>query len=251
MSPPLDQGGAPRTYPRIGDLVAELRVLRLKSHHSRYGEAALPELPSKKATAEIIDALVAAMFPRHFGPPGLAGEEDLLLLSASGDVLCPGTGKPKALETVLHMGIYQAREDVGAICRTHSPWAVAWGLRAEAFQPAHGFGLMMGASVPYHPEGNLVSSPAAALSAARTLGDARGLFLKGNGLAVVGTTLREAVIRALYLEEACRGVLCSGGVPDRARFTEAERDDRSAWHDAELARAWAYYSARASSRIPK
>jgi len=184
-------------------------------------------------------------------PPGLAGEEDLLLLSASGDVLCPGTGKPKALETVLHMGIYQAREDVGAICRTHSPWAVAWGLRAEAFQPAHGFGLMMGASVPYHPEGNLVSSPAAALSAARTLGDARGLFLKGNGLAVVGTTLREAVIRALYLEEACRGVLCSGGVPDRARFTEAERDDRSAWHDAELARAWAYYSARASSRIPK
>ena len=74
MSPQLDQGGAPRTYPRIGDLVAELRGLRQKSHHSRYGDAALPELPSKKATAEIIDALVAAMFPRHFGPPGLTGE---------------------------------------------------------------------------------------------------------------------------------------------------------------------------------
>jgi len=74
MTSEPDQGGEPWTYPRVGELVAALRDLRLKSHRTRYGETALPDLPSKKVVAEIIDALAAAMFPRHFGPSGLAGE---------------------------------------------------------------------------------------------------------------------------------------------------------------------------------
>jgi serine O-acetyltransferase len=74
MTSPLDQGDAPWTYPRIGELVAALRDLRQTSHRTRYGEASLPELPSKTEVAAIVEALTAAMFPRHFGPFGLAGE---------------------------------------------------------------------------------------------------------------------------------------------------------------------------------
>jgi serine O-acetyltransferase len=74
MTSPPDQGDMPWTFPRIGELVAALRDLRLKSHRTRYGEAALPDLPSKTAVAAVVEALTAAMFPRHFGPAGLAGE---------------------------------------------------------------------------------------------------------------------------------------------------------------------------------
>jgi len=74
MTPALDQSEQPWTYPRIGELVVALRDLRLKSHRARYGEAPLPDLPSKTVVAGIIEALTGAMFPRHFGPSGLAGE---------------------------------------------------------------------------------------------------------------------------------------------------------------------------------
>ncbi len=62
--------------PRIEDIVATLRDLRLKSHKSRYGAGPLPELPSRNETIAIVDRLIAALFPRHFGPAGL-GLEDM------------------------------------------------------------------------------------------------------------------------------------------------------------------------------
>jgi HCOMODA/2-hydroxy-3-carboxy-muconic semialdehyde decarboxylase len=183
--------------------------------------------------------------------PGLARPNDLIVVAGDGGTLHEAKGRKPALETPLHLAIYRARPDVGALCRTHSPWAVAWGLRAQPFRPTHGFGLMLGEKVPYHRDGDLITSPRAGASAASALGASRALFLKGNGLVVTGATIREAVIRALFLEEACRATLCAGRVPPGARFSKDQREARSKWHDAELARAWGYYSARASTRHPK
>jgi ribulose-5-phosphate 4-epimerase/fuculose-1-phosphate aldolase len=183
--------------------------------------------------------------------PGLATRADLFVVSPAGDPIHAPAGRRLALETPLHAAIYRARPDFGALCRTHSPAAVAWGLLGEAFLPSHGFGLMLGASVPYHRDGDLVTTAEAGDRAAATLGSARALFLKGNGLIVGGRNLREAVVRALYLEEACRATLAAGLVTPAAPFSPAERQARSQWHDAELARAWDYYSRRPSTRQPK
>ena len=183
--------------------------------------------------------------------PGMAKVADLVALDRDGQAARVAPGRSLALETPLHLAVYRARPDVGALCRTHSPWAVAWGLRAEPFRPSHGFGLMLGEKVPYHPGGDLVTGAGSGAAAAADLGDARALFLKGNGLIVAGATIREAVIRAIYLEEACQATLRAGVVPAAAHFTRDERAARSKWHDAELQRAWAYYGARASTRHPK
>jgi serine O-acetyltransferase len=51
-------------------IVAELRQLRAVSQLSRYRGAA-PRLPSREAISEIVESLVSALYPRHFGPPGL------------------------------------------------------------------------------------------------------------------------------------------------------------------------------------
>jgi hypothetical protein len=61
-------------FPRLGGIVAELRDLRVRSHRTRYGGGPLPALPSRVAMIGVIDGLAAALFPRHFGPPGLAGD---------------------------------------------------------------------------------------------------------------------------------------------------------------------------------
>jgi serine O-acetyltransferase len=51
-------------------VVAELRQLRAASQLSRYRGAA-PRLPSREAISDIVGSLISALYPRHFGPPGL------------------------------------------------------------------------------------------------------------------------------------------------------------------------------------
>ena len=64
-----------RREPAIGvDLVAvatELRGLRAASQNRRY-RGSPPPLPSREAVIEIVEALLAALYPRHFGPMDLA-----------------------------------------------------------------------------------------------------------------------------------------------------------------------------------
>ena len=56
----------------LGAIVAELAGLRTISQRRRYRGRPLPELPSREAVAGIVEALVAALYPRHFGPNALS-----------------------------------------------------------------------------------------------------------------------------------------------------------------------------------
>jgi serine O-acetyltransferase len=58
----------------LDGLVAELADLRAVSQKRRYRGRSLPELPSREAIVAIVDDLVAALYPRHFGSPGLAAD---------------------------------------------------------------------------------------------------------------------------------------------------------------------------------
>lgn len=60
----------------LGSIVAELASLRTISQRRRYRGRTLPELPSREAVLAIVDALVAVLYPRHFGQAGLT--EDTL-----------------------------------------------------------------------------------------------------------------------------------------------------------------------------
>ena len=52
----------------LGEIVDALRGLRKASQQSRYRDRAPPQLPSRATIGEIVDALVATLYPRHFGP---------------------------------------------------------------------------------------------------------------------------------------------------------------------------------------
>ncbi len=60
----------------LGAIVADLAGLRALSQRRRYRGRPLPELPSREAVAGVLQDLVAALYPRHFGPNGLS--EDTL-----------------------------------------------------------------------------------------------------------------------------------------------------------------------------
>jgi len=59
---------------KVGYIAAHLHNLRTTSQRSRYNDGPIPELPSREATISIVGGLVAALYPRHFGPAGLTLE---------------------------------------------------------------------------------------------------------------------------------------------------------------------------------
>ena len=104
-----------------------------------------------------------------------------------------------SVETGMHLGIYAARPDVGAIVHTHAPMATVWGLYDEPVTPLTiehiRFADMK--TVPFAAPGSreLASLTAEALSRGSAA------LLRNHGLVTVGKDLREAVNVALSLEE--------------------------------------------------
>ena len=141
------------------------------------------------------------------------------------------------LEWPLHAAIYRSRPDIGAICRTHSPAAVAHGVRAAAPPLLHGLGGLAG-EVAAAEGSDLVTTEEAAEALAAALGGADCMLIRANGAVATGADLPRAVCRAWFLEERCRVALAAG--PGAEPLAPEQIATRSRWYEAELQRAWTW-----------
>jgi HCOMODA/2-hydroxy-3-carboxy-muconic semialdehyde decarboxylase len=168
-------------------------------------------------------------------PPMSLGDADTIL-----DATDVG-GLNRPLETPLHLAIYAARRDVGAICRIHGSALASWAARRTAPPVLHGFGGLCH-PVAVWTDPDLIANDDVAESVAACLGsDGRSLVLAGNGGLAVGTTLEEAAARAWCLEDRCRVALDVGG--DSVELTDDELTRRARWFDAEASRLWRWMDA--------
>jgi HCOMODA/2-hydroxy-3-carboxy-muconic semialdehyde decarboxylase len=145
-----------------------------------------------------------------------------------------GTADARPIEVFLHIGIYRARTDVAAICRTHAPAASLW--RGGLVPPiAHGFG-GIAATVATFDQVDLIHNASLASAAATALGNSNALVLRGNGVLAVGPSVGEAAARMWSLEERC-----AVGLRERAVALGAdELRARQRWYPAEEKRIWAW-----------
>ncbi|MEX5636068.1 class II aldolase/adducin family protein [Parafrankia sp. FMc2] len=106
-------------------------------------------------------------------------------------------------ETALHLGVYAARPDVGAVVHTH-PLAVQ---SATTLGPLPD-GVYSQDEVPFaaglawYDDADLVADRARAEAFAECLGTARGALLRSHGLVTVGADVAEATALALLLHRA-------------------------------------------------
>ncbi len=107
---------------------------------------------------------------------------DLVVLDEGGGVI-DGDHAPSS-ERRVHLAIYAAREDVGAIVHTHSPQAVRWSDLGEPL-PFEGDALPTAAYA-------LTGTDELASNAAGALGSAPAVLLAGHGVVAVGATVDEA-----------------------------------------------------------
>ncbi len=172
-------------------------------------------------------------------PLGEATGETIHMLDPSARPEPDAVGVP--LEAPMHAAVYAARQDVGAICRTHSPAAVSFATRATTPPLLHGLGGLAG-EVGLCERTDLVTDAEAASEVAGALGGADCLLLRANGSLATAPDISRAVVRAHYLEERCRVGAEAG--PEAIEMTAAELALRSRHHEAEAERAWAWLCRR-------
>jgi HCOMODA/2-hydroxy-3-carboxy-muconic semialdehyde decarboxylase len=157
---------------------------------------------------------------------------DVPEVNFQGDVT-GGDRAVRPIEVFLHIGIYRARADVQAICRTHAPYASTWPSKGQLPPVEHGFGGLVGA-IATSEACDLIHTADLGARAADRLGAANALLLRGNGVLTVGRTLGEAAARMRGLEE--RFAQASRQGTRQTPFRSEDLAARARWYPAETER---------------
>lgn len=156
--------------------------------------------------------------------PNRLRSADILAVDLKGRVL-EGT-LPPPRDLAMHLAIYRARPDIGAVLHTHQPEMLAFGLVERELLPlAHQSADLVQSPLPRFGAGELVSTAAQAEELARVIGQRAACHLPGHGLLVLGSEPAHALARAHLLEELAKmnRLASSMGSLKSVSANEAER----------------------------
>jgi len=184
-------------------------------------------------SARVGDGKKMLFMPRK--SPVLVKSKDLFVVDF--DKLVP--------QSTVHQAVYKARENAGAVIHFHSPAVVLLSVVGQTVQPMHNYSAIFYEGVPVFEGTGQVESPERAGEIAQLLGTAKAVILRGHGAVVVGQSIREACILALYLEESARLQVAAQklGTPKFFSRQEAERIAKRTFKPASTERAWEHYKA--------
>lgn len=177
----------------------------------------------------------------------LVTEEELLIMNLRGDVVEGSQATP--FEAPLHSAIMTLKPQVNAITRIHARVANMFSVTERPLEPVHNHGSFFAGGVPLFRTPDLISTAQLGRQVAETMGDKRAILLRGNGQVTVGRTIAEAVMMAIYLEEAAEilyGAL-QIGTPVPLSTDEADKRQVEALPPVDLERAWNFFKNRVSA----
>src|SRR5258708_404989 len=153
------------------DIVSACRILSQKQLVEGFGHV----------SARLPDTDFFLMTPRI--SLALLRENDLLTLNLSGEII-------------------EAKPRVNAITRIHARMANIFSVTDRKLEPVHNHGSFFAGGVPVFKTPDLISTAKLGDEVAQALADKPAILLRGNGQVTVGRTIPEAVMMAIYLEEA-------------------------------------------------
>lgn len=214
------------------DIIAAARILSREGLVQGFGHV----------SARIPDSDLFVITPRialELVQPG-----QLVVVNLQGQVLAAPA--PPSFETALHTAIFNARPDVNAITRIHARTANMFSVTDTPLDAVHNHGSFFSGGVPVFRTIDLISTRELGEGAAAALGDAAAVLLQGNGQATVGRTIPEAVMMAIYLEEAAQ-VLYGAMQVGTPRFLPREAAGsrrKEALPPPDMERAWNFFKSR-------
>src|SRR6266498_2092102 len=130
----------------------------------------------------------------------LVTESDLLTMNLKGKVIEGSQTAP--YEAWLHTAIMRSKPRVHAITRIHARVANMFSVTDRKLEPVHNHGSFFSGGVPVFNTSDLISNRKLGEAVVQTLGNKPAVLLRGNGQVTVGKSIPEAVMMAIYLEEA-------------------------------------------------
>lgn len=131
---------------------------------------------------------------------------------------------PRHGEVYIHTEVMRARPDVNCVVHTHAYDCVVFGSLGKKLQPIGHYGALFCEALPvFDKTSDLIRTPELGRAVAKELGDKHVLLLRNHGIVATGRTVEEAVMRALFLDIACKQQIraeSAGG----ARLVSAEAD---------------------------
>jgi ribulose-5-phosphate 4-epimerase/fuculose-1-phosphate aldolase len=190
-------------------------------------------------SARIIDSDRFIITPRI--SLALVTDAELLTMNLDGDLVAGD--HPAPFEAALHAAIMRMKPRVNAITRIHARVANIFSVTDRKLEPVHNHGSFFAGGVPVFYRPDLISTAQLGEEVASTIGDQPAVLLRGNGQVTVGRTVPEAVMMAIYLEEAAEilhGAL-QIGTPIPLTIEESAKRQVEALPPVDLERAWNYF----------
>ena len=178
--------------------------------------------------------------------PALVTADDIMELDLDSRPVAPNPPN-SYLERFIHGEIYRARPDVMSVSHSHSPTVIPFGVVPGAvLKPVSHMGGFIGDGAPVFeirdtagPASDmLVRTPELGKALAKSLGGHTMVVMRGHGSTVVGTTLRQAVYRAVYAEWNARLQLDALRLGTPVYLNREEAKGAAAANDVSLDRAW-------------
>jgi len=209
-----------------------------------------------KGRGYAIDAL-AAMRP-----------EDMVVCDLEGYKLDGPPGATQCFEVKLHSTIYKRRPDVQAVVHTHPRFAIVMTILGATLTPMCNEGIgLVSKPLPVYRHSKIIQTEEEGMEAAEALGDGPAVLLLGHGATTVGSSLEEAVMNTLWLEEQARMnwyAACAAGlnhphIPDELvaeGFARHSIPDLPHFRDVMAGRqpppvngAWTYYTEKVAREL--
>lgn len=175
--------------------------------------------------------------------PALVTAADILEYDLDSNPI-PATHQDLYRERFIHGEIYKARPDVMAVVHSHSPAVIPFSVSSVPLRPVFHMAAFVVQGVPVFdtrvvpgPRQALIESAEAGSLLAKTLGNHPAALILGHGTAVVGTTVRGAVGRSIYLEMTAKiqaqAIALGGQItyidPEAARARTGDNYGQHSW----------------------
>ena len=171
----------------------------------------------------------------------MVSEEQLLTLNMDGEIV--EGNHPAPFEAWLHTAILKTKPRVNAITRIHARVANIFSVTDRRLEPVHNHGSFFAGGVPIFTPPDLISTEKLGNDVSETLANRPAVLLRGNGQVTVGRTIPEAVMMAIYLEEAAE-VLYGAlqiGTPIPLTVDESKQRQIEALPPVDMERAWNFF----------